>query len=82
MLESFLKTASLLLPLLQYIGLMVFLLVLQIGGGVFLFVFRGRVKDAVTSVLVKEGIVRYRDDQDLQNIIDWTQEKVIYLLRY
>lgn len=40
------------------------------------FIFSAEIKDDVTDTLQDEAIVRYRDDPDLRNLIDWVQETV------
>ncbi|XP_065052129.1 tetraspanin-5-like [Rhopilema esculentum] len=46
---------------------------LQLAGGVIGFVFRNKIKSMVTKKLEKT-IISYRDNPDLQNLIDYTQE--------
>lgn len=38
------------------------------------FVFSKEIKSKVTNVLQVEGLLRYRDDDDLRNLFDWTQK--------
>ena len=45
-------------------------------GGILIFVFSGQIKEKIIKVIYEEGIVRYRDDPDLQSIFDWVQETV------
>ncbi|KAI0229695.1 Tetraspanin-33 [Lamellibrachia satsuma] len=40
------------------------------------FIFSAEVKAKLTQVLKEEAIVRYRDDIDLQNMMDWVQKTV------
>ncbi len=40
------------------------------------FVFSAEVKAEVIQVLRMEGLVRYRDDMNLMNLIDWFQKTV------
>ncbi|XP_064630462.1 tetraspanin-33-like isoform X2 [Lineus longissimus] len=50
------------------------LFLLEVVGGILAFVFSNQVKERVTKVLQEEAIVRYRDDLNLMNIMDWFQE--------
>ncbi|XP_013418984.1 tetraspanin-33 isoform X1 [Lingula anatina] len=54
--------------------LLIILFVLEVTGAVLAFVFSRDVKSKLTSVLKDEAVIRYRDDLDLQNIIDWIQK--------
>ena len=40
------------------------------------FVFSSDVRRKVVQILQKEALVHYRDDDDLRNLIDWTQRTV------
>ena len=60
----------------QYTGSLIALLLVGLIGGVLVFIYRGKVQDLVVKFIREEGIVRYRDDPDLQNIFDWMQQKV------
>jgi len=40
------------------------------------FVFSADVKRKVVEILQMEALVHYRDDDDLRNLIDWTQHTV------
>jgi len=40
------------------------------------FLFSADVKRKVVEVLQMEALVHYRDDDDLRNLIDWTQHTV------
>lgn len=40
------------------------------------FVFTREIKAKVVQVFQMEGLVRYRDSDDLRNLIDWTQKTV------
>ena len=51
------------------------LLFLEIGLAIYVYVDRNRVKRNVENVL-KNTIPKYRDDEDFQSIIDWTQENM------
>lgn len=51
------------------------LLLLEVALAVYVYVDRKRVKNNVEDVL-KETIPKYRDDPDLQSIIDWVQETI------
>jgi len=44
------------------------------------FVFSSDVKRKVVQILQKEALVHYRDDDDLRNLIDWTQHTVCYAM--
>lgn len=46
----------------------------ELAAGIIIFVYKDWVKDQVKSQL-KTMIVQYRDDPDLQNLIDWVQEE-------
>ncbi|CAH1783678.1 unnamed protein product [Owenia fusiformis] len=48
--------------------------ILEVIGVVLCFVFAQQAKAAITDLLQDEVIVRYRDDPDLQNLIDWVQK--------
>jgi hypothetical protein len=52
------------------------LFLLEVVGGVLAFVFSNQVKEQITKVLQEEAIIRYRDDPNLMNIMDWFQENV------
>lgn len=49
------------------------LLLLEIAAAVYVYIDRDRVKENVENIL-KETIPKYRDDSDLQSIMDWVQQ--------
>ena len=52
------------------------LLVAELSLCVLAFVFSSAVKRKVVEVLQMQAIVHYRDDDDLRNLVDWTQNTV------
>ena len=63
------------------------LLTLEVCLALLAFIFSDELKRKVTGILQDEGIVRYRDDPDLRNFVDFVQEKVssnhrLYLLSF
>lgn len=52
------------------------LFLVQVILAVLAFVFSAEVKAEVIQVLRMEGLVRYRDDMNLMNLIDWFQKTV------
>uniref|UniRef100_A0AAY4ETX1 Tetraspanin n=1 Tax=Denticeps clupeoides TaxID=299321 RepID=A0AAY4ETX1_9TELE len=67
-----LRNGSILLQL--FLGLLVVLVLLQIATAALGFVFSDMVLERAQR-LMEKGIVRYRDDQDLENAIDFVQRK-------
>ncbi|XP_031570694.1 tetraspanin-33-like [Actinia tenebrosa] len=57
-----------------YKWMMVIIVILEILGGLLAFAFWPEVRDSIETQ-IKKGIVNYRDDIDLQNVIDGIQEK-------
>ncbi|XP_062504202.1 tetraspanin-5-like [Corticium candelabrum] len=53
---------------------LIVLFVFQVGGSISAFVFRDKVKEEVEDK-VEEMMMKYRDDADLANLIDFIQEK-------
>ena len=52
------------------------LFLLELICAVLAFIFSAEVKAKLTDVLKDEAITRYRDDIDLQNMMDWVQKTV------
>ena len=52
------------------------LFLLELICAVVAFIFSSEVKAKLTDVLKDEAITRYRDDIDLQNMMDWVQKTV------
>ncbi|XP_026578479.1 tetraspanin-33-like [Pseudonaja textilis] len=52
-----------------------FLFLLQLAAGILGFAFSDKVREKVNA-MVKSAIVHYRDDLDLQNLIDFAQKEV------
>lgn len=56
------------------------LLFVELILAVLAFVFTREIKAKSTEVFQMEGLVRYRDADDLRNLIDWTQKTVSILI--
>ncbi|KAG5850900.1 tetraspanin-33 [Anguilla rostrata] len=67
-----LRNAVLLLKL--FLGILVAILLLQVAAAVLGFLFSDLVLHR-TEQLMRKGIVRYREDMDLENLIDFVQKK-------
>ncbi|XP_061094570.1 tetraspanin-33 isoform X1 [Conger conger] len=67
-----LRNAVILLKL--FLGILVAILLLQIAAAVLGFLFSDLVLDR-TEQLMSKGIIRYREDMDLENLIDFVQKK-------
>ncbi|KAJ8374791.1 hypothetical protein SKAU_G00053710 [Synaphobranchus kaupii] len=67
-----LRNGVLLLKL--FLGILVAIILLQIAAAVLGFLFSDLVLDR-TEQLMRKGIVRYREDMDLENLIDFVQKK-------
>ncbi|XP_047443950.1 tetraspanin-33 isoform X2 [Mugil cephalus] len=67
-----LRNATCLLKL--FLGIVTVVLVLQIAAGVVGYVFTDMVMERTEKLMMK-AIVRYREDQDLENAIDFIQKK-------
>ena len=52
------------------------LFIIEVVLAILAFIFSAEIKDEVTDTLQDEVIVRYREDPDLRNLIDWVQETV------
>ncbi|GCC16895.1 hypothetical protein chiPu_0017382 [Chiloscyllium punctatum] len=59
-----------------FMGFLLFILLAQIIGAALGFIFSKKV-ETKTVALFKKGIIRYRDDLDLQNLIDFIQKKIV-----
>ncbi|XP_065097945.1 tetraspanin-33 [Paramisgurnus dabryanus] len=57
-----------------FIGILGLILLMQITAAVFCLMFTDKVQERTEQVMIK-AIVRYRDDQDLENVIDFVQKK-------
>ena len=57
------------------------LLLVELTLCILAFVFSSDVQRRVVKILQKEALVHYRDDDDLRNLIDWTQHTVRYVTR-
>ncbi|XP_071379908.1 tetraspanin-33 [Centroberyx affinis] len=57
-----------------FLGILVAILLLQIAAAVLGFLFTDKVMER-TEKLMKKAVVRYREDQDLENVIDFIQKK-------
>ena len=62
--------------LLQFSYLLGFLFIVEVVLAILAFVFSSEVKNKVIELFEMEGLVRYRDDDDFRNLIDWTQKTV------
>ncbi|KAG9464579.1 hypothetical protein GDO78_019694 [Eleutherodactylus coqui] len=62
-----------------FAGMLIVVLILQLVAAILGFIFRGTVSDSASSVMAK-AIIYYRDDLDLQNLIDYIQKKVTLVL--
>jgi len=60
----------------QFSYLLGVLLLVELALCVLAFVFSSEVKRRVVEILQMEALVHYRDDDDLRNLIDWTQHTV------
>ncbi|XP_077058889.1 tetraspanin-33 isoform X2 [Siphateles boraxobius] len=67
-----LRNISLLLNM--FVGILLAILLLQVTAAVMGLLFSEKVQER-TEQLMKKAIVRYRDDQDLENVIDFVQKK-------
>ncbi|XP_067938832.1 tetraspanin-5-like [Watersipora subatra] len=63
--------------LMFFIACLVVILLTQVTVAVLIFVYKDFVNDRIRDT-VNTYISRYRDDDDLQNIIDWTQDTWLY----
>ncbi|XP_034021548.1 tetraspanin-33-like [Thalassophryne amazonica] len=59
----------------MFLGILAAVLLLQVAAGVVCYVFTDMVMER-TERLIMRTIVRYREDPDLQNAIDFIQKKV------
>ena len=50
----------------------------EVIGAVLVFVFKDEIVKQVQKELSVEGIVRYRDDPDFHDLVNWAQEEVAY----
>ncbi|KAI8486184.1 PREDICTED: tetraspanin-33-like isoform X1 [Branchiostoma belcheri] len=57
-----------------YCYVLLILFVLQLVGAILGFIFSDKVEEQI-GTLVETAIEKYRDDIDLQNLIDWTQKE-------
>lgn len=69
-----LKDASILLKL--FLGILLVILLLQIAAAFLAFLFSDMVLHK-TEQLMKKAIIRYREDPDLENVIDFVQKKFL-----
>uniref|UniRef100_A0A8C1QQ47 Tetraspanin n=1 Tax=Cyprinus carpio TaxID=7962 RepID=A0A8C1QQ47_CYPCA len=67
-----LRNISLLLNM--FVGILVAILILQVTAAVLGLLFSEKVQERTEQLMMK-AIVRYRDDQDLENVIDFVQKK-------
>ncbi|XP_030835999.1 tetraspanin-14-like [Strongylocentrotus purpuratus] len=56
-----------------YITVLCLMLILEIGGGVALYIFRGQIEEFVANRIDDVAITNYRDNADFQDIIDGFQ---------
>ena len=66
----------------QFSWVLGIILVAEIVLAVLAFVFSDILEDKVTDILEEEGIQRYRDDPDFQNLVDWFQEEVSFFYNH
>jgi uncharacterized membrane protein len=52
------------------------LLLIEIVLAFLAFIFSNEIKSKVVEILQVQGLIHYRDDDDLRNLIDWTQQAV------
>lgn len=57
-----------------FLGILVVVLLLQVAAGVIAYLFTDKVMER-TELLMMKAVVRYREDQDLENAIDFIQKK-------
>ncbi|KAI4904221.1 hypothetical protein NFI96_031749 [Prochilodus magdalenae] len=69
-----LRDSGLLLKM--FLGILLVILLLQIAAAVLGFIFSDMVLQR-TELLMKKGIVLYREDMDLENVIDFVQKKFL-----
>jgi hypothetical protein len=62
---------------LQFAYVMGMLLLIETVLALLAFVFSKEIKSKVTEVFQVQGLIRYRDDVDFRNLIDWTQQTVV-----
>ncbi|XP_048028959.1 tetraspanin-33 [Megalobrama amblycephala] len=67
-----LRNISLLLNL--FVGILLVILLLQVTAAVLSLLFSEKIQERTEQLMMK-AIVRYRDDQDLENVIDFVQKK-------
>ncbi|KAK2874011.1 hypothetical protein QQF64_004065 [Cirrhinus molitorella] len=67
-----LRNISLLLNM--FVGILLVILLVQITAAVMGLLFSEKVQERTEQLMIK-AIVRYRDDQDLENVIDFVQKK-------
>uniref|UniRef100_A0A673HBY4 Tetraspanin n=1 Tax=Sinocyclocheilus rhinocerous TaxID=307959 RepID=A0A673HBY4_9TELE len=67
-----LRNISLLLNM--FVGILLAILLLQVTAAVLGLLFSEKVQERTEQLMMK-AIVRYRDDQDLENVIDFVQKK-------
>lgn len=73
--DSLLWILLILFPLLQFSVFLGIIFFLELTAGVLAFVFKDWIKDQL-KFFINNNIRAYRDDIDLQNLIDFTQEYV------
>jgi hypothetical protein len=54
------------------------LLLIEIVLAVLAFLFSNEIKSKVVEIFQVQGLIYYREDDDLRNLIDWTQQAVGY----
>ncbi|XP_051886525.1 tetraspanin-33 isoform X3 [Pristis pectinata] len=59
-----------------FLWTLLLILLLQVTGAILGFIFSEKVERKAVALLEK-GMIRYRDDLDLQNLIDYIQKKVL-----
>ena len=52
------------------------LLLVEIVLAFLAFIFSAKIREKVSEILQVEGLIMYRDDDDLRNLIDWMQQTV------
>ena len=62
--------------LFQFAGIIAMIFIVEVIGAVLAFIFSDQIKNKVTDVLKDEAIVRYREDANLHDLINWFQENV------
>ena len=68
--------------MLQFSYVLGVLLLVELGLCALAFIFSTYVRRKVVEILQTEALVHYRDDDDLRNLVDWTQHTVSVRLHH